>query len=132
MSLDTSLQSKLALLAGVPVQQNYSSMDLPETRVWYQRQSGQAPTDLAGRELLLRETVYGIEVNSTDPDRGADIAEAISALAPTGMNGFRGTMGDQLILACFVEDASDDYVPRGNLNSDAGFHVFAFNLRILN
>ncbi len=131
MSLDASLRAKLLTLAhGAPVQQNYANEDDPEPRVWYQRQTGHTPMDLAGKQVWIRETTYAVEVNALDPDVGAAIAEAIAAEFPAGMNGFRGVIGDTLVLGCFVEDASDEYVPRG-LDVDDGFHVFAFNLRIM-
>ncbi len=127
MSLDTDLQTKLATLAGsAPVQQNYASIDKVEPRVWYQRTSGNIDLLLNGVGVSENETVYAIEVAGLDPDVTAGIAANLA----TAMNGFRGVMGLSVILGCFVEDAADDYQPRG-LNIDDGYHVFAFSLRVL-
>lgn len=127
MSLDVDLQAKLTSLAGsAPVQQNYSSVDKTEPRVWYQRRTGNTDLLLSGAGATITEAVYEIEVNALDPDAGAALSDTIT----TAMNGFRGTMGGSHVLGVFVEDAADDYQPRG-LDLDDGYHVFAANLRVI-
>jgi hypothetical protein len=135
VSLDVDLQFKLSALAGagVPVQQNFLSVDQTQPHVWYQRQSGASDLLLSGAGAALGEDVYAVEVAGMDPDAAAAIAGRIKATYPAGMDGFRGQMGPQggpVVLGCFVEDAADDYQPR-SLELDDGYHVFAFNLRIL-
>ncbi len=132
MSVDTDFQVKLSLIvgSGVPVQQNYSSTDEAQPRVWYQRQRGNGDLFLDGK-ASQSETVYTVEVNGLDPDSAAAIAAKITALASAGgLHGFRGQMTSTTVLGAFVEDASDDYQPRG-LDFDDGYHVFAFDVRLL-
>ncbi len=136
MSLDVDFAAKLNLIlagagyAAVPVQQNYVSGDKTQPRVWYQRQAGNRNVFLDGTSADM-ETSYAVEVNGLDPDVADAIADTITAgAAAGGLNGFRGQMLGTIVLGAFVEDASDDYQPRG-LQGDDGYHVFAFTVRIL-
>jgi hypothetical protein len=125
MSLDAGFQTKLASLTDAPVQQNYASIDQVQPRVWYQRESGQTELFLDA-SAGMAETVYTVEVHGTDPDAAGAIADLIQVR----LHGFTGFMGTTRILGSFVEDAADEYEPRG-LNVDDGYHVFAFKVRVL-
>jgi hypothetical protein len=133
MALDVSLLAKLRSLipTGVPAQLNYESADQTQPRVWLQRSNDDSPMNLAGDDTVISDSTWTVEVEAMDPDVGASIAEALTAKAPAGMNGFRGMMAGTMVLGCFCENVSDDYQPR-NLDLDDGYQVTAFNLRILN
>jgi hypothetical protein len=136
MSLDTELQTKLTALAvaaisGTPVQQNYASTDKIEPRVWYQRRNGNTELLLSGAGDAGIETVYEVEIDALDPDQGGTLLLALVADASAGgLNGFRGNWGSSVVLGSFVEDVADDFQPRG-LDLDDGYHVFAFQLRVM-
>ena len=124
--LDVDFQSYLASLTGTTVQENLLSEDktnLP--RVWWQRSEGNVDLLLSGATALAR-TIYDVEVSALDVDAAASTADTIK----TTLNGYAGAMGSSRVLAAFVQDQADDYVPK-SLDADEGFHVFAFTVEIL-
>ncbi len=112
-------------MTSAPVQQNYMSTDQAQPRVWYQRKQGDTHVLLSGSPYQS-EVLFEVEVDGLDPDVAAGIATTIQ----DRMNGFFGIMGQTRVLGAFVEDAADDYQPRG-INTDDGYHVFAFGVRII-
>lgn len=136
MSIDADLRTKLlAVLSAagydsVPVQQNYASADQGQPRVWYQRRSDSPDTFLSSAEQTVREVTWSVEVDALDPDAGGAVADLIQSSHPAGMHGFSGRMGSTQVLGCWAEDAGDEYQPRG-LDLDDGYHVSAFNLKMI-
>ena len=132
MSVDSDFRSLLIMRvpSDVPVQQNYLSSDQTQPRVYFGRAGAEGELLLSGATLWSNETTYTVEVAGLDPDAAGAIAEVLSRPAPAGIDGFRGPMGTTIFLGCFVGAASDDYEPRG-VDLDDGYHVFAFEVRVM-
>lgn len=67
---------------------------------------------------------FDVEIYGDDLGEVEAIADAIKALGP-----YRGAFGAGAVNGFFVEDHSDDYIPRGNL-ADAGLHLAALNVEV--
>jgi hypothetical protein len=192
----------LGLLPGVPVEKGKVSQEQPGTRVQYQRQEANQDLDLDGTPGL-NETVFDVEVGSTDPEASAalafqlrlgqgvvlatlngaidnaqttftvNVAESLPAnglpfviqigaeqmlltafagttatvtrgyngttpaahgnstnVIATGLHGWRGPIGNSVILGTFVRDHSDDYSPK-MLDSDEGYFVATFQATVV-
>lgn len=123
--IDQDFYTLLSSIDGVDTQQNSISEDKPATRVFFQRSNSNVDLFLNGSVFSV-ETIYTVEVASLDIDVGGALAESIKST----LNGYRGTVGSTTFLACFVIDASDDYIQKAE-GSDEGYHSFAFSVRCL-
>ena len=123
--IDVSFASFLGGLTTLPVQQDVISENQPNARVWFKKQTSNTNI-LNNGTPILDDTTFDVEVASLDIDLTQTEANNIR----TALNGYRGMMLFDMVQGVFVSDAADDYIPR-NLNADEGFHVAAFQVRIL-
>jgi hypothetical protein len=72
------------------------------------------------------ETLFDVEVLGYDIDFVQTTADALK----TALNGYIGYFSLDFARAVFVQDHSDDYLPRSMVDDDQGLHVATFQLRI--
>jgi len=129
VSIDTDFQSKLvALVPGATVSENVVSQDTTGVRVWWQRSTANVDLLLSGTPALYDAT-YDLEVSGVDIDATATVADSLK----TSLHGFRGSMGSSYVLGMFVQDQSDEYIPKSidTIPEDEGYHIFTFRVQIL-
>lgn len=107
------------------VQQNKIPQNPPLPRIWYARSGEIQDPDMSGPSDLVRSE-WDIEVHSDDIGETLDIAAATKL----AMNGIKGSFGGRDVLALFVEDHDDEYIPRG-LAEDGGIHIAAIRAQII-
>ena len=130
MSIDTDLRTELMAASttfGGRVHQNtipqLQAKNYP--RCWFQRSATDDHLNLDGSRGGLVVYQYDAECISDTLASAITAADAIR----TTLNGKRGTFGAGSVKGVFVEDQSDEYVPRGT-GEDAGLHVCALRVRI--
>lgn len=101
---------------------------VPETsempRIWLGRTAEVVPRDLSGGGGITN-TRFDLECFALTPDACIDLADMVRAR----LDGFFGAMSTSQVKGCFVEDKSDDYIPKG-VGSDEGVHLSALGLNL--
>jgi len=94
--------------------------------IWYERSSieQEDTLNMAVGQAAFRENL-NVEAVSTTIDNAMDLADDLR-----GLHGSKGTFGNGSVLAVFVTDQSDDYVPLGD-GGDEGRHVAALQFEIV-
>lgn len=95
-------------------------------RAWFQRSAQNDTPDLDGTAGGWLEEFFDVEVMSGS----ASEAEATAEMVRSYLHCKRGTFGAGTIKACFVNDADDDYEPKG-IGADSGVSIVALQVRIL-
>lgn len=134
MAVDVDLRTKLVSIindASVPVEQGKITDTRGKPRVWLRRAGGATDIFLGGQKGLT-ETRFDVEVHGDDIGAVQGLADSIRAHhGDGGLNGFAGTLGTSEVLGVFVEDHADDYEPKGFAENDAGTHVAALDVNII-
>lgn len=130
-NLGTVIVGSTAILAVFPgaatpnaVVQSVEPEYPPHPRIWYGRNGSNEELTLDAAGGLVEHT-FDVEVISDDLDECQDIASVVKRY----LHGKRGTFGTQTVQGVFVEDQTDDYVPRG-LSGEEGLHVAALSVNI--
>jgi len=116
----------IAAAVGTSVHQNH----VPETSetlyIWFSRRGRERERTIneSAGNVAFRE-YWDLEVIGTSLGDVSDLADLVDALDSSS-----GTFGSGTVQVLFVEDQTDDYIPRG-LNSDEGLHYSAFLIEIL-
>lgn len=130
-NLRSVIVNSTAILAVMPtaaephaVEQSGNPESPDHPRIWYGRSGANEELDLSGTGGLTQQT-FDLEVISDDLDQAQDIAAAVKKY----LNGKRGTFGSGTVQGVFVNDQSDDYLPRG-ISDESGLAVAAINITI--
>jgi hypothetical protein len=94
--------------------------------IWFRRARTDEPRTLDGGSPSGYEQFFDIECVSEDLDQCQDLALAVR----DKLNNYRGTFADSTVKGIFVEDHSDDYIPR-SVSSDDVAHVAALSVQII-
>lgn len=93
--------------------------------IWMRRSGAGSERSLGDAQgTAAFEERWDLEVISDSPGEAEDLAASVRNL-----DGARGTFGTGTIQALFVEDYSDEYVPKG-VFSDSGLDVVPFQIVI--
>jgi hypothetical protein len=127
--IDTSLVSwLLANTSGYQVQVSKLDWDRTPPWIWLRRSGTTQETTLSGQLFGNFTSFYDLEMVSTDIDQLEtdcdNLKTALQSITPSS------TVGTTYVQALFVEDHSDDYIPKSVLNTDAGFFLCALQLQI--
>lgn len=117
--------SAIAALVGENVHQGNVPQSIDGDYIWFGRSGVESLRVLAAGAIDPLAVRFDVEAISHDLDRCQQIASAIR----TRCDAYRGTFADTTVQGIFVEDHSDDYIPRG-VFSDDGPHVAAMNVEI--
>lgn len=127
MRIDLDFTAYLKSLTPNPVEQNKLAEDYSTSpAVMFVRRSGFTDLFLNGG-IGLTTTEYDVEVYGTDVDA---VDTLVETLRPP-LNGFMGAMGQTTVLGGFVEEHSDDYTSKVELNTDEGLHVQTFAVKLI-
>ena len=94
--------------------------------IWYRRARTDEPRTLDGGAPSGYEQFFDIECVSEDLDECQSLAYAVR----DRLNNYRGSFADSTVKGIFVEDHSDDYIPR-SVSSDDVAHVAALSVQII-
>jgi hypothetical protein len=94
--------------------------------IWYRRARTDEPRTLDGGSPSGFEQYFDIECVSEDLGE----AQALAYAVRDRLNNYRGSFADSTVKGIFVEDHSDDYVPR-SVSSDDVAHVAALSVQII-
>ncbi len=103
---------------------NHTPEDAPLTRIFFQRAASDHERLLTGASVI-EHVVFDIECVSPDLATSMGMATAIRAMCT-----FTGTMGSTWVLACDVQDQSDEYVYHHDY-ADEGLAVDALRLELM-
>ncbi len=106
------------------VSYNRTPEGAPATRMFFQRAETTYEPLLNGTPVV-EHIVFDVECVSPDLATSMQLANAVRA-----MNTFTGTMGDTLVLACDVQEQSDEYVYHHDY-ADEGLAVDALRLELM-
>lgn len=94
--------------------------------VWLRRASRETERTLDAAVGEQPDSVrFDLECYGDDLEEAMDLADAVTAR----LDNYRGTFGTRTAQGMFVEDASDDYVPRG-IMGDESIHFAALSVQI--
>ncbi len=122
-------QSAIAARVGTRVFQNEVTQEQGadvEDYIWFERASIEREQVLSAATGVrpFREFL-NVEGVSTSIDDAMDLADDLRKL-----DGSQGTFGSGQVLAVFVNEHSDDYIPRSDL-SDTGRHVAVLTFQVV-
>jgi len=118
--------SSVASVAGDRIHHNHVPQGKVKPFVFYRRRNtehivclddsnGQTPDSYA----------FDVEAIATNPDQAEELAGYIRSRCHL----FRGALGETTTKGVFVQDVSEDYVPRGT-GGDVGLTVIAFDVEV--
>ena len=116
----------IAAIVGTKVHQAHVPQSAAPPYIWYQRSSTGGPVTLDGGVASDFEQFYDVECVSED----LDDMQSLVGLVKSRLHCHRGTFGDGTIKGAFVEDHSDDYIPR-SVSDDSVAHVGAVRVQII-
>ena len=99
------------------------SVDAPY--IWFTRDRSDGPRCLDNGVARTTEQQFSVECIAESLSTSQALADAVS----DALDGYRGTFGDSTVKGVFVDDQTDDYIPRG-VSSDDGAFVAALQVRI--
>jgi hypothetical protein len=105
---------------------NWIPQDASKPFVWFQVMSSREEVGLDGEGGII-ETVFAVECVSTSPSQVQSLAAAVRARC----NGAQGLLVDAgtFVQGMFVEDASDDYIPKTQFE-DAPISIVALEIQL--
>lgn len=116
--------SAIATLVDQRVHQNHMPEQSSYPAVWLMRSGKEKDRDLDGQGGIVRHT-FDVEALSPDMDEAEELGDALE----NRLAGHKGTFGARTVQGVFVDDADDDYIPRGNAGDD-GISVVAQQVTI--
>lgn len=124
-------QTELAAIVGLRIHQDHVPQSKVDTDgyfrpyIWFGR-SGVGREECLSPELGAPPDIefFDLECIAPSMPMADEIADQVTAL-----DGYKGEFGEQSIQAIFVEDQSDEYVPRGQ-RTDVGSSVRALSLAL--
>ena len=119
----TASTSCNAVISG-RMHQNHPPQDTSKPFVWYQRSSENEMVTMDGVGGL-KKVLFDVECVTADVATSESLADKIK----TRLNGKSGTFGASTVQGSFVEDHSDDYLPK-SVGSDGGLQVASFNVTV--
>jgi hypothetical protein len=117
--------SAVAAIVSTRVHQSVVPESVEAPYVWFTRDRSDGPRCLDNGVARNTEQQFSIECIAEDLSTSQTLADAVSA----ALDGKRGTFGDDTVQGVFVDDQTDDYIPRG-VSSDDGAFVAALQVRI--
>lgn len=114
-------------IVGTFVVQNHIPAEDVSPFIWYMRRGTEyaRTTDASVGDSTFGH-FFDIECISEDVAEAISLADRIKVI----LDNFRGTFGNVTLAGAFVEDHSDEYVPR-NQSGDTGRHIAALDARII-
>jgi hypothetical protein len=118
-------QPAIAAAVGPNVHVNSVPEEVTPPYLWIRRSGGSRERSLGDAQgTPAFEERWDLEVISDSPSETADLAASVQ-----GIDGAKGTFGTGTIQGLFLEDYSDEYIPKG-VFSDEGLDVVAFQVVI--
>ena len=99
-------------------------------RIWIGRSSRDNDIDLAGSEFVIDTFDLEIVADHTEGNDGVSQALEIADAVRTLLHGHYGDFADITVKGVFVDDQTDDYLPK-SLDSPDGIYLSALSIRIL-
>lgn len=118
--------TSIAAVVGTSVHQSRVPASVNPPYIWYQRASAETIGTLDGGVAVDWATYFDVECVADD----LGDAQSLATLVKARLSNHRGTFGDGTIKGAFVEDHSDDYIPR-SVSDDSVAHVAAIRVQII-
>lgn len=118
--------ASVTTIVGQRVHQNMVPESSAPPYLWFRRSRTDEPRTLDGGSPSGYEQFFDIECVSEDLSEAQTLAYAVR----DRLNNYRGSFADSTVKGIFVEDHSDDYVPR-SVSSDDVAHVAALSVQII-
>lgn len=118
--------ASIAAVVGSHVHQSRVPESSAPPYIWYQRASTETIGTLDGGINNEWAAYYDVECVTDDLDG----AQSLASLVKSRLHNHRGTFGDGTVKGVFVEDHSDDYIPR-SVADDSVAHVAAIRVQII-
>jgi len=118
-------QGGISALVGTRVHQNRAPEGYDGPYIYFRRRSvtHEDTVDMPAGDAAFEQS-FDVEAIAEDQDQAMDLGELLLAL-----HAYRGSFGGGTVQGVFVEDQSDDYVPRGLMGDTAlEFAALDFNI----